>query len=400
MYNSAAMTHTDVLIVGAGPAGLATALHLVRLDPTWAERLVVLEKRTHPRTKVCGGGITRFGLTQLRRLNLRLGVPFVAANQAILEYRGQRVRVRGQPVVAVVNRREFDAWLAGEARARGVRVLEDHPVERIERVGDRLQVETPQGSLNTRALIGADGSASLVRRWAFGPTGGHNQARILEAVCPPRDMDPVFTERVVRFLFDDVRRALQGYFWEFPSLVAGQPRLNAGVYDARIDPWRGRPRLPQLLEDRLGDDPQQIEAAGLQSAPLHLFTPFARFSAPQVLLVGDAAGADPLFGEGIGVAMGYAAVAAETLADGFADSGLSFRSYRRRILFSPVGRYLMFRYLLAQGCYAHSGSDRFVRAFWLLMDTVARAIGELPPIPDVLPAPPPFEALPSQHAPS
>jgi flavin-dependent dehydrogenase len=398
MYNAAAMTHTDVLIVGAGPAGLATALHLVRLDPTWAERLVVLEKRTHPRTKVCGGGITRFGLTQLHRLNLRLGVPFVAANQAILEYRGQRVRVRGQPVVAVVNRREFDAWLAGEARARGVRMLEDHPVERIERLGDRLQVETPQGSLNTRALIGADGSASLVRRWAFGPTAGHNQARLLETVCSPRDTEPVFTERVVRFLFDDLRRALQGYFWEFPSLVAGQPRLNAGVYDARIDPWRGRPRLPQLLEDRLGDDPQQIEAAGLQSAPLHLFTPFARFSAPRVLLVGDAAGADPLFGEGIGVAMGYAAVAAETLADGFADSGLSFRSYRRRILFSPVGRYLMFRYLLAQGCYAHSGSDRFVRAFWLLMDTVARAIGELPPIPDVLPAAPQTDARSDRQA--
>ncbi len=384
MYN-ADMGRTDVVIVGAGPAGLATALHLVRLDPAWAERLVVLEKRVHPRPKVCGGGITRFGLMQLRQLNLRLSVPFIAANQAILEYRGQRVRVRGHPVVAVVHRQEFDAWLAGEARARGVRVLEDRPVVGIERIGDRLRVATAQGGLDAKVVIGADGSASRVRRWGLGTAGAGNQARLLETVRPPRTSEPVISERVVRFLFDDVHRALQGYFWEFPSLVGGQARLNAGVYDARVDSGRGRPSLPELLEERLGDDPDRSPAR-LQSAPLHLFTPFARFSAPQMLLVGDAAGADPLFGEGIGVAMGYAAVAARALADGFAASDLSFRSYRRQVLLSPVGRYLILRYLLAQGCYAHSRSDWFVRATWMVIDAAARLIGDQPPIPGVLPA--------------
>jgi len=396
MYN-AGMPSPDIAIVGAGPAGLATALHLVRLDQAWAERLIVLEKHTHPRTKVCAGGITRFGLTQLRRLGLRLGVPYVAADRAILEYRSQRVQVRGRPIVAVVHRREFDAWLAAEARARGVRVLEDHPVERIERTVDRLEVVTPHGSLSARALVGADGSAGPVRRWALGPTPGANQARVLETVFPVRPSDPRLSGRTVRFLFDDLRRALQGYFWEFPSLVAGQPRMNVGVYDARVDPWRGRPSLPELLDDRLGGDPRRRDPAGLQSAPLHLFTPFARFSAPQVLLVGDAAGADPLFGEGIGVAMGYAEVAAATLSAGFAADDLSFRAYRRRLLVSPVGRYLILRYLLAQGCYEHARSDWFVRAFWLIIDAAARVVGDLPPVPDVLPAPP-FETFPGERS--
>jgi hypothetical protein len=38
-----------VAIVGAGPAGLSTALHLLQIDPSWAERMLVLEKAAHPR---------------------------------------------------------------------------------------------------------------------------------------------------------------------------------------------------------------------------------------------------------------------------------------------------------------------------------------------------------------
>ena len=49
----------DVVIVGGGPAGVSTALHLLQLDPGWAGRMVVLEKAAHPREKLCGGGMGR-----------------------------------------------------------------------------------------------------------------------------------------------------------------------------------------------------------------------------------------------------------------------------------------------------------------------------------------------------
>ncbi|MGB9775078.1 MAG: NAD(P)-binding protein, partial [Anaerolineae bacterium] len=39
----------DVIIVGAGPAGLSTALHLQQMSPDLASRTVILEKARHPR---------------------------------------------------------------------------------------------------------------------------------------------------------------------------------------------------------------------------------------------------------------------------------------------------------------------------------------------------------------
>ena len=51
------MRQVDLLIIGSGPAGCSTALHLARLDPALARRTVILEKAEHPRHKLCGGGL-------------------------------------------------------------------------------------------------------------------------------------------------------------------------------------------------------------------------------------------------------------------------------------------------------------------------------------------------------
>lgn len=56
-----AVIAVDVLIVGSGPSGMSTALHLVHQDPTWAKRIIVVDKAIHPREKLCGGGITHLG---------------------------------------------------------------------------------------------------------------------------------------------------------------------------------------------------------------------------------------------------------------------------------------------------------------------------------------------------
>jgi flavin-dependent dehydrogenase len=63
-----------------------------------------------------------------------------------------------------------------------------------------------------------------------------------------------------------------------------------------------------------------------------------------VILVGDAAGVDPVVGEGISFALGYGQVAAYALQDAFARQDFSFRDYRRRLLRHRTGRYLRRRY--------------------------------------------------------
>jgi 2-polyprenyl-6-methoxyphenol hydroxylase-like FAD-dependent oxidoreductase len=62
----------DILILGGGPAGLSTALHLHRFAPELASRLLVLEKAHYPRHKLCGGALTIDAEVILQRL----GPPF------------------------------------------------------------------------------------------------------------------------------------------------------------------------------------------------------------------------------------------------------------------------------------------------------------------------------------
>ena len=61
------MQNHDILILGAGPAGLSTALHLARDYPPLATRVLILDKEHHPRFKLCAGGLTLDAEAILRR---------------------------------------------------------------------------------------------------------------------------------------------------------------------------------------------------------------------------------------------------------------------------------------------------------------------------------------------
>jgi flavin-dependent dehydrogenase len=358
----------DLVIIGGGPAGLSTALFLHQIDPGWKDRLVIFEKRAHPRHKLCAGGVTRIGLNLLAELGLHLDIPHVPVRQVRLEYRNQHASLYGNPLFSVTQRQVFDAWLADRVRERGLRLIEDAPVQKVSRSQDGLIVSTSIGTIRAKAAVSAEGSKRGLRRWLSLPAGNSLVARTLELIVPAQDHERLFTEKMARFLLDETQNDLQGYAWAFPSLHGKAERLNIGVYDARTAPGRARARLVPILrrtmEAFLGECTFDAQWRG---HPIHLFSPGNPISAPRVLLVGDAAGVDPLLGEGISVAMGYGKVAAETLQRSYENGDFGFRSYRRRVLFSPLGKYLILRWLAARVVYRWSGSRRLMSGFWGLI---------------------------------
>jgi geranylgeranyl reductase family protein len=328
----------DVIIVGGGPAGAATALFLTRHDPALAGRILLLEKARHPRAKVCAGGLIPHTLDCLDELEIGLTVPHVMVDRARVEVPAARVEVEGRRFCAVVRRDEFDASLIAAVRARGIEVREDEKVLELGRVADGVHVTTTQGTYLARALVGADGSGSLVRRRLV--DGAAEQTEIARAVMADIPVGPGasawdgHTRARYDFDFRAVARGLAGYAWAFPCLIDGRPYVNAGVYA-----WRRRTGvdLVALLRELQGE----LSGASVrhQAAPIRCFGR-SNFVKPHVLLVGDAAGVEPLMGEGISFAIEYGRWAADEIADAVGRNDFSFSRSEARFRQGWVGRKL------------------------------------------------------------
>jgi flavin-dependent dehydrogenase len=375
------MAEIDLVIAGAGPAGLSLALHLLQADPAWAGRMLLLEKAAHPRPKLCGGAVTRLGLDTLQCLGfpLPLPVPQAQVDDVRMMYAGRTVHVRGRPQLAIFHRAELDAFLAEEAQRRGARICQNEAVTGFAIDPDGVTVTTSRGRYRAKALAGADGSKGAVRQALNRGERRSRVARLLEVIAPAAETDPPLAARYALFDFTPVKEGLQGYTWDFPARVGGEPASNRGVYDARLAAARPRAGLKDLLEAALigyGGDP----AAPPQGHPIHWFSPRARLAQPRLILVGDAAGADPLFGEGIAPALATGRVAAESIQRAFAAGDFSFKDYRLRLWRAPAGRYLLIRWAVAWWSYHFSGHASYMHFMWTL--------GQI--INTLWPAPPPL----------
>jgi flavin-dependent dehydrogenase len=369
----------DLLILGAGPAGLSTALHLLQSDPSWAGRMILLEKSAHPREKLCGGAISRLGLEVLQGLGLPLPLPIPHArvDDVRLKYGRRVVHVHGRPQLLVFHRAELDAYLAEQARQRGAILHENEAALTFDPQPEGVAVTTWRSAYQARAVVAADGSKGIVRRWLNRSQAHTRVARTLEVLLPADPSAPQFTGRYALFDFSLARQDLQGYYWDFPTSVAGEPRLNLGVYDARISPGRPRPYLPLLLAQAARAPGYGSDGFRPSGHPIHWFSPRNRFACPRVVLVGDAAGADPLFGEGIGPGLAYGKVAAQAIQQAFSSGDFSFQNYRRLLVRSYVGRYLMTRWVVAKIGYRLGGSALYMNLVW----TIGAALARLWPAP-------------------
>jgi len=180
----------DILILGGGPSGLSTALHLVQIAPHLTNRILILEKAHYPRPKLCAGGLTADAEIILQRLGLDVSeVPHVDASAAHLDFAGKGLTISLPKTHAlrIIRRNEFDAWLAQKARDKGIEIKEDVTVKNVQPQDDCVIVETDAGSFTAQILVGADGSNGITRRCIL-PNESIHTARVLEVITPERSV--------------------------------------------------------------------------------------------------------------------------------------------------------------------------------------------------------------------
>ena len=344
--------YVDVLIVGSGPSGTSTALHLVKSDPTWAKRITIIDKAVHPREKLCGGGITHMGRNIISQLGLELEPNHFEVHEAKLTYRNKAYSFYGKPVFTIVRRDEFDHWLVETAEQHGVTVRQGEAVKTVTPHDDYVEVITEQATFHAKTVVAADGSKSFVRR-ALKWDGDSHVARLVEVLTPENSATtPEFQERTAVFEFDQVTTyGLQGYYWDFPSYVEKKPFMNRGLFDSRAQPQRPKADLKATLTSALADRDLDLDDYKLKGHPIRWWDKNGQFAQPHVLLVGDAAGADPLMGEGISFALGYGKVAAEAISHAFAQEDYSYVNYRGLLLADPLFKQLNIRTWAAKLAY-------------------------------------------------
>jgi geranylgeranyl reductase family protein len=318
----------DVIVVGAGPGGSTAAAHLARAGVT----VLLLEKTSFPREKVCGDGLTPRAVKSL----LRLGVDTAQwpKNRGLRIYGGEHRLELDWPDLAsypsyglVRPRVDFDEVLARTAQKAGAVLREKATVTsplRDERTGRTVGVVLKSGEkLRAPLVLAADGVSA---RTALGAGIRKRDDRPMGVAVrgylrsPARSNDPYLESHLE--LWDGPRgegRLLPGYGWVFG---VGDGTVNVGLGILNTSDAFGNVDYKDLLSRWLANVP---DLAGHE-----LLGPVRGGALPMgfnrqphyrdgLLLIGDAAGAvNPFNGEGIAYAMETAETAADVVVQALA----------------------------------------------------------------------------------
>ncbi len=325
----------DVAIVGGGPAGLSAALFLIAEAPRLVGRVLVVERSRHPRDKICAGAIGDRAERLLRDIGVDVEVPSSPIRGFAVTAAFAHLVVRGERAVGRVVRRDaFDGRLAEIARSRGVAFREDTVVSGLVAHREGVELEVDGEPIRARVVVGADGVGSIVRR-ALGVPRGKLVAQVAE----------IDTERTRADVDDDILHfdlsdpELRGYAWDFPTPIDRATRACRGVYELRAE--RGiEPRaehgqnVSERLLARVGETARLSSVKRFSERGIEWHEPM---SWPRILLAGEAAGIDPVLGEGIAQAISYGRSVARYLAPRLAADSLAFTDWRSFVRRSRLG---------------------------------------------------------------
>ncbi len=276
----------EVLVIGAGPAGTAAAMHLQKNGISTC----LCDKAAFPRPKSCGGLLEE---QAFRAVEHTSPGSFIARYSEVDVCMPHGPCRQVEAATILIDRTRFDGDRLRYCQNQGVTIREGAVAVAVWQEKDQLITSFRDGrDIRSRAVIAADGSGSLIRKGLQLPPCA--MAITLQAEIPTGP--DTLRRPLIRFFADN-----PGYGWIFP----GRTMLNVGVYSLHN---RGVNTLFQNFLKTNSLPP----CSGKGS-----FVLLRRGSAPagsgRILLAGDAAGlANPLTGGGIQAALysGRAAAAA------------------------------------------------------------------------------------------
>ena len=327
MHPAALPDRTDVLVVGAGPAGSACALALAR-----SGRSVLLVDQHHfPRDKICGDALIPDTHAALKRMGVYEEVASLARpvpHVRCVAPRGGHVDVPG--TLSVLPRKVLDHVLVRAAERAGARLLTPLRFEAPLLDGERVA----GGRFHRSDAPDGTPAHDIHARWVVLATGAVPQALTAAGLCERHTPSgtavrtyvrhPGMAEKVPQLQVVWHRELRGGYGWIFPAPGCVY-NIGAGITESHlVQAGRGR-RQGMNLRKRFeafcevhppaAELMQGGETLGpLKGAPLRFSLRGAKWSRPGLLAAGEAAGSTYAFtGEGIGKALESGLLAAEAL---------------------------------------------------------------------------------------
>jgi len=312
------MKKFEVVIIGAGPAGLSAAKVLTE----GGKKVLVLEKNQEIGPKICAGGLTF--------KDFDLGIPIQIAERVFysikINYLGKTIEVKrdSRPLVATIEREKLSQWQVQQIK-KGLEIRTNSEVMEIK--SNSVLLKDNQ-EIEFEYLIGADGSLSSARRHLNLPI--KNTLLTMQCLTPERfaDLEVFFDQK----LFGS------GYAWIFPH--KNYTAVGCGIESKSQKANKLSANFHQWLKEK-GIDSKN---ADLQTFPVNL--DYQGFEFGNKFLIGDAGGfASGLTGEGIY----FAIVSGQEIARKILNPSYNLPKLKKILKIKrtqeTLGRFLMFKVL-------------------------------------------------------